>query len=391
MDKEIKFSFWNYAPFGIRSNKDMVKDCLEAGINLPMSFVYDYKKDKKEDMISLLDECQKNGLKLIISDTRTTFRNLSNMSLDQFRKLVKAAYDDFGHHQAAFGFFVGDEPSPDESDLFINAMKIVKEEMPGLTPFGNLLPYFDAACDNHNYEYYEKILEKILKEAKPPLIGYDQYTQCFDDVANQKRGLESYFLGLNEYRKLCKKYNVPFYMSLLSVGHWHYRVPNEDDIRWQISTAYAYGARGIVWFYFYQNDDDLSYRLSPFTNFGLKKTPMFDIIAREQYLFQKKNKDILDKLELLEVYHYGQEYHDVKSFVPDEYFQEIKNGRGREFPFIVSYFKEINNDTKWVSIVNASQQYANLFRVTFKNEHKVDLWLAPGEMKLFNLDEIFKK
>ena len=65
MDKEIKFSFWNYAPFGIRSNKDMVKDCLEAGINLPMSFVYDYKKDKKEDMISLLDECQKMVLNLL--------------------------------------------------------------------------------------------------------------------------------------------------------------------------------------------------------------------------------------------------------------------------------------------------------------------------------------
>ena len=42
---------------------------------------------------------------------------------------MKAAYDDFGHHQAAFGFYIGDEPSVEESDLFITAMNIVKEEM----------------------------------------------------------------------------------------------------------------------------------------------------------------------------------------------------------------------------------------------------------------------
>ena len=389
MNKDLKFSFWNYAPFGIVKNQEAVKDWVELNSNLPMSFIYDFKTDKKEDVLSLLDECQKNNLKLIISDSRTLFSNLCSMSKEEFRSLVKAAYDDFGHHKAAFGFYIGDEPSPAESDLFITAMQIVLEEMPGLTPFGNLLPYFCITdCENKDYDYYEKLLDRILKESKAPVIGFDHYAQCFDDLSDQKRGLESYFIGLDEYRKICNKHNVPFYMSLLSVGHWQYRVPTEDDIRWQISTAFAHGARGIVWFYVYQNDDDLSYRMSPFTNFDLKKTPMFDIVAREQHLFRMRNEKLLNKMELVDVYHLNNSYHGSKTFKPDEYVEKIV--LDRELPVIISYFQEFDSEKKWVSFVNCSQKYANLFRLTFKGGHQETFWLAPGEMRLLDLDLMTK-
>lgn len=389
MEHNIKFGFWNYAPFGIIENKQAVKDWVEVGSNLPMSFVYDFEKVEKDEMLGLLDECQKFHLKLIISDTRTLFTNLRSMTEEQFRSLVKAAFRDFGHHEAAFGFYVGDEPSPQETDLYIAAMKIVMEETPGLVPFGNLLPYFDITdCENKDYEYFKGILNKILKETKAPVIGYDQYTQCFDDLANQKLGLESYFIGLDKYREICKKNNVPFYMSLLSVGHWQYRVPTEDDIRWQISTAFAHGARGIIWFYFYQNNYDYSYRLSPFTNYGLKKTPMFDIIAREQYLFKQRCEEQFNKMELVEVYHLNDEYYESKTFKCDDNIKDII--LDRKMPVIISYYKEFDSDKKWVSFVNGSQKYANLFRITFTNGHKEVFWLSPGEIRLFDLDIVTK-
>ena len=181
MNKDIKFSFWNYAPFGVVSNVEAVKDWVEAESNLPMSFVYDHLKDKKEVMLELLDECQKHGLKLIISDTRTSFRTMLEVGEAKFIELVKQAYEDFGHHPAAFGFFVGDEPSPvgNETEAFIKTTQIVKKTMPNLTPFGNLLPYFggsDGVMDLSNNTRYEDILYKILKETKLPVIGWDQYS-----------------------------------------------------------------------------------------------------------------------------------------------------------------------------------------------------------------------
>lgn len=388
MDRNIKFGFWNYAPFGIISNKEAVKDWAEVGANLPMSFVYDYKTSKKEYMLELLNECEKHNLKLIISDTRTLFTNLRSLSKEEFRKQVKVAYNDFGKHKAAFGFYLGDEPSPKETDLFIEAAKIVKDEMPELTPFGNLLPYFGCkdsipGASNKDNEYYAKILNKILEETKLPVIGYDQYTQCFDDLSNPEKGIDSYFIGLENYYKNCKKNNVDFIMSLLSVGHWNYRVPTEDDIRWQISTAFAHGARGIIWFYFYQNDKDYSYRLSPFTNYELKKTPMFDIIAREQYLFKKTFEEQFNKMELTDVYHLGHLFDEEKRFVYDEHISEILTDR--KFPVIISYYKEFDSDKKFVSFVNGSQKYSNLFRITFASGDKEVFWLAPGEMRLFEL------
>ena len=213
MDKNIKLSFWNYAPFGVISNKEVVKDWSEIGSNLPMSFIYDFKKNKKEEMLDLLDECQKYHLKLIISDTRTLFTNLRSMTKEAFKSLVKEAYNDFGHHKATFGFFIGDEPSLEETNLFIDAMKIVMEEMPNLTPFGNLLPYF-MEIDNPRKEEYVEILNKILKETKVPFIGYDQYTQCFDEYAHPEEGMSSYFYGLDKYQGITKKNNTSFIISL---------------------------------------------------------------------------------------------------------------------------------------------------------------------------------
>ena len=186
-----------------------------------MSFVFEYQKNKKVEMIELLDECQKHHLKMIIFDTRTQFRNLHSMTKEEYRRLVKAAFDDFGHHEAAFGFSIGDEPSPEEIGLFIDAMNIVKEEMPELTPFGNLIPYFGSDCnvglDLPKEEYYKGLVDRILKESHPPIIGYDQYSQMFDSYQDQRRGIDGYFYGLDCYYEVTKRYDIPFYISLLSV------------------------------------------------------------------------------------------------------------------------------------------------------------------------------
>jgi hypothetical protein len=73
MDKNIRFGFWNYVESGV-FGKEVVKDWKAMGFHIPMSFDFDVEKHDKSQMLEILDECEKEGLQLIIRDKRTRFR-----------------------------------------------------------------------------------------------------------------------------------------------------------------------------------------------------------------------------------------------------------------------------------------------------------------------------
>ena len=51
-----------------------------------------------------------------------------------------------------------------------------------------------------------------------------------------------YFTNLREFEAASRRHGIPYWTTLLSVGHFRYRCPREDDMRWQVSTAAAHGA-----------------------------------------------------------------------------------------------------------------------------------------------------
>ena len=71
---EYKMSFWNYAPFGATDIDSAVKEWKKAGMNYPMSFYFNHEKDNVSDMLRLLDECDKLGMKVIGFDPLLTVK-----------------------------------------------------------------------------------------------------------------------------------------------------------------------------------------------------------------------------------------------------------------------------------------------------------------------------
>ena len=392
MDKNIKFGFWNYIKSG-KLGKEAVQDWKELGCNVAMSFDFDIRENDKQEMLDILDECAAQGLQVIIRDKRTRFKRYAKYGEAAFRVGVREAYEDFGKHAATFGFFVGDEPNEEQVAPFIATLKIVQEEMPGLLPFGNLLPYWGSAdyamLTSQNEGHFYDIVTRILKESDVPVIAYDHYSQCLQDNENQQAGMDGWFYDLDMYHKATKEQGKQFYVTALCVGHWAYRVPTEDDFRWQISTALAHGARGVFWFHLYNLNGDSSYRNAPFYGDNFKKTETFTYLARQQDIFRQCYMEQFNKMELTAVYHTGHIYDPAKRFCSDEIIREI-NGEFT-YPTIVSYYKEFDSEERWVSFVNAHQRYANLLRVYFQNGESRVFWLAPGEIKLFKLSEIEKK
>jgi len=248
MDRDIKFGFWNYIESGVY-DVSAVDQWKDLGMNLPMSFTFDITRHDKRDMLAVLDRCYEKGMKLIVCDSRTHFRTYQKLGAKQFRKGVESAYADFGSHPATFGFFVGDEPAPSENQDYIDTVNIVLEVAPNLIPFANIVPYWGGGSDydmlvGASEEKHTALVEELLSKTKMPLLAYDQYSQCLADNENKECGINSYFLVLDKYFELTNKHGIPFYSSLLAVGHWDFRVPTEDDIRWQIYTSIAHGARG---------------------------------------------------------------------------------------------------------------------------------------------------
>lgn len=388
MRNEIKFGFWNYVESGV-FGREAVSDWKDMHCNLPMSFTYDYTRHKKQDMLDILDACQENDMQLIVCDSRTHFRTLCEVGETRFIEGVKQAYLDFGTHPATFGFFVGDEPRPDENELYIRTVQLVMAYAPGLIPFANLVPYWGGGSDydmlvGAGEEEHTRLVEDLLRETHIPLIGYDQYSQCLNEAHNQECGINSYFYVLDQYNALTKKYEIPFYVTLLACGHWAFRVPTEDDIRWQIYTSLAHGARGILWFHLYQYDAGSSYVGMPLCGPGRLRTPVYDMILCQQYIFDCYYREQFDKMEMTAVYHTGHIYDPRRRFCADDILLDV-NGKF-SYPTILTYYKEYESGDRWMSVVNAHQRLANRITLKFQNGREEVFWLAPGEMKLLKLD-----
>lgn len=391
MEKAIKLGFWNYIESG-KLGKEAVKDWKELGCNLAMSFDFDVERHDKQQMIDILDACQEQGLQLIIRDQRTRYKTCAALPRAQFLEGVRQAYADFGRHEAAFGFFAGDEPTMEYEQAFIDTLRILMEEMPTLTPFGNVFPYFAGSdfdmLTGQNPARHEALLERMLRESGVPVIGFDHYTQCLQGDHNQEVGINSWFYDLDKFREITAAQGKDFYVTALCVGHWAYRVPTEDDFRWQLNTALAHGARGVLWFHLYNLKGDSSYRNAPFYGEQFKKTETFAYLARQQDIFREEHMAQFNKMRLTNVYHTGHFYDPSRRFCSDEVIEEV-NGKF-SYPTIISYYEEFANGKRWVSIVNAHQRYANKITIKFTCGQVRTVWLAPGEMKLYPLDEVEK-
>ena len=272
------------------------------------------------------------------------------------------------------GVKIVDEPAKELWADMLKAVKIVKEYA---RPFINFLPFFDEDFEKTlgtNHAGYAKMLEDAVKETGLRQICYDCYFQMFEN--NREEGIGYYFHNLNEYRMLSEKTGVDFWTTLLSVGHWAFRVPTEDDIRWQISTACAHGAKSIFWFYIYGRLLESSYRQSPFDQY-YNKTATFDALARQMRLFNDHFADRLAGAKLLEVYHAGKTYGGTPLYTPG-CIEGLFFRRAWGMPMIVSKFVD-ENGKEFLLFVNNSQDKIERIEGEYKGK-KLFNWFAPGQM-----------
>ena len=318
-----------------------------------------------------------------------------------FKEKAAQAVADFGKHPATFGFHILDEPDKADFAGVCEAVRIVKTAAPTLHPFVNLLPWFPGADARVGYDNWQTYLDDFLKKSGAEFLCYD----CYSQMNPGKSGWPMYFRNLVEYREAAKRNGVPFWTTILSVGHFHYRCPSEDDIRWQFNTAVAYGAQGILYFFFYMRQPHDNYRLSPVDEFW-DRTPVFESLKRTNKGFAKRYGRLFLDLDLQKAMQYPEPIQGCQKFEPDDLIKEVHTDGDR--PLIVSRFTD-RQGRPWIAMVNNSVEESTnasivlsgadtkAFQMDWSNHEtpaavekdgdkaKITHWLAPGQMEVYRI------
>lgn len=388
--------FWNYAPIEV-FDEAKIQEWQDAGITLTMGPEYGVAPENIAHMRQILDWAGVRGIKVIICDPRTRAATLP----ENYKESAKKAAEELGDHPAAFGFHILDEPDTAAFGPVCDGVRITKEAAPRLHPFVNLLPWHPGANTRVGYDDWGNYLDDFLKKSGAEFLCYD----CYSQMNPEKSGWPMYFRNLMEYGAAARRNSVPFWTTILSVGHFHYRCPNEDDIRWQFNTSIAYGAQGILYFFFYMRQPHDNYRLAPIDEFW-DRTPLFDTLKRTNKGFIKRYGRLFLDLQLQKAMQWPEPVTGCMPFEPDDLIADV-NADGKR-ALIVSRFIDKEN-RPWVVMVNNSTEESAHAEITLRgantrafqldwNNHegetdvekgtdsvKAAHWLAPGQMEVYRV------
>lgn len=363
--------FWNTVP-GV--HLEQVQDWEDLGFTMPITPHFDPEKDNKQEFIALLDAIHAKGMKTIVTDSRSYWRVLTEKGEQAYREGYAALLKDFGGHPAVSGFHVGDEPDAPDFDDACHAVAIQEEMSPGHTAYLNLLPWHYGFEDRGGDMNFDRYLDDYCRKSKTKVISYDCYTQ----MNPGESGFDMYFNNLRMYWQASLRNKVPFWTILLGIGHFNYRTPSYEDVRWQLSTAAAHGAKGIMWFYIYQFRYGLSnYRNGAVNEHG-RRTDVFYRIADNSKTFVDTFGDTLLRLNLDHVWHYGRTYGGFPMFNPDERTKFLTSTN--DCPLILSYFTSDTGED-FLMLVNNSVDKNTYAKLTLRGNKKIYMCYVGNEIR----------
>ena len=186
------------------------------------------------------------------------------------RKRVTELINEVRNHPAVFGYYLRDEPTPSFFPGLAAVSSVVKELHPGAWPYINLFPNY-ADAGQLGTATYDEYVEKFIEACKPPILSYDHYA-LFE--GGGFRG--EYFANLESVRRAAMKHKLAVLANRASLGCLNFREPTPTDMRFQVYTSLAYGARGLAYFKYFTPAVG-NFRGGPIDQFG-NETPMWHVM-----------------------------------------------------------------------------------------------------------------
>lgn len=405
--------FWNYISIK-KVDEAVLKDWEDSAISMLMSPFYSTDREDREKMHKILQWCDERGIKVMLQDPRIILysylkgpksENSSYILPDSYEEQAREAIEEFGSHPSVFSFFIIDEPSWDALDATIEAVNIVKK-LSGKLPFVNFLPYYPNIWQRIRFKDYGKYIQNYIEKTGVDVICYDFYAQ----MTERQYEDPIYFTNLKYFRDNSQKLGISFWNTILSTPHFRYRKPSYDDMRWQVNTSLAYGAKGILYFTFNtpdnQHNNETNYRQGPINWWGERTDVFYYLRDVNREVHQRWGNKFME-LELQSVAHYPKPPVDtLEAFSGKGMVQDMNVVSGLDPHVIVSEFKSRTGSERYLFVVNANprdsiyislgmpgisevqrfsmfgEQYSVKNEISTMDYFETCLWLAPGQGEL---------
>jgi hypothetical protein len=176
---------------------------------------------------------------------------------------------------ATYGFLTKDHPTLDDLDKVRARVREIRLERPGKLPLVNLFAPSTAPAELRAASYVE-YMGKILEELSPEVICYDYFVGFEPD--SDSRGV--FVENLNTMRSTAKAHGLPFWNFIKAMPYDSDLAPTEAQIKWQVWTSVAYGARGLIYFAYWPPPDDPHARGEGILDTHGNPTPRYDAVKQ---------------------------------------------------------------------------------------------------------------
>ncbi len=144
---------------------------------------------------------------------------------------------------AVWGYKLRDEPPLQEFPALQKSVATLREARPGKLAYINLFPNY-ASNTQLGAPSYDAYVNTFVKEVNPDVLSMDHYPMMTPD----EDGRRKYCNNLDVMRKVSLERNIPHWNYFNTMPFGPHGDPTEAQLKWQIYTSLAYGAKGVLYF-----------------------------------------------------------------------------------------------------------------------------------------------
>lgn len=357
------------------SMRQQTEQLADAGINFIMygSWINDAGESVERDLQSVdwwkyVDDVMvENGMKYMFSASGGGANNPENVkgALDNLSaEAVASAQNIVPNLQNCIGYMVKDEPVASELRSIANISKQYATIKNGAYPMVNMNPstvgeVYGWSVLGGSYESYFDMWVNYVGAENIEYISHDHYA-----FGKTKTDM-TIFNDMEIMRKVGLKYDLKTHGFPQACGWGGQRMPNADEIRWNVYAYLAYGFKAISYFNYVMWGSEGCYAGLIDLEGNIKDQQLYDDVAKMNWEI-RATSDIIMHLDCIHAYHNLDNTGEKVELLP---YNALANPPANA-DVIVSY----------MTARDGSEPYLMIFNKSFENEI-VDMPFELGKGK----------